>query len=592
LNSGRAGTRSGSKSRPRRRISLKILLALAVLVSAGVMVTLTADARATRKPCGARPVRATVAVSPEIAPAVTTVSQLFNQQHHQVGNQCARITVVSAPPGAVAAALDGQGPAPRGLSAVSAWIPDSSLWVNVARSFPEGARVVQPSGLHVAQSPLMIVMPPAAAARVPAFGASIGWRFLLPASDGGPPAEQHIRVNLPDPAQSAAGLATLVQIGRLLGSGAAARTAFARFVFASEATDQAPGPQALTPFITLAEPPLNGNPVTVTSEQEVIQYDRAHPGQALAARYPLTSSAALGSPELDYPYVLTSPQPRPAQAVRQFGSLLSQSYAAGLVRYDGFRTGNHVADAMPSQFGLAAQLLRIATPSAASEAQSALQAWQRLGVEAQDLALIDVSGAMATPAGPGGLTLQQEVGQAAGLGLALFPDNTRMGLWAYADHLTGAQPYRQVVSVGPLTGELGLISRRQQLLEANQSLKPVTGSPAALNKAILAGYQHMTESYQPKYANAVLVLTSGADNARDDISLTGLLTQLHHLYNPDRPVQIVIIMFGNRGNFSAMRQIAAATAGTAYEITKPTEIGKVFFEAIAQRICATSCVAP
>jgi Bacterial extracellular solute-binding protein/von Willebrand factor type A domain len=591
VNSGRAGTNPGSKGRRGRRVSIKILVALAVVVSAGLMVTLTASAKATRTPCAAHPVRASVAVSPDIAPAVTTVSQLFNRQHHLVGTSCADIRIVSAASGPVAAVLDGQGSA-SGLPAVSAWIPDSTLWVDVARSFPVGARVVQPSGIHVAQSPLMIVMPPNAAARVPAFGASIGWNFLLPASDGGPPSSQHLRVNLPDPAQSSAGLATLVEIRRLVGNGAAARTAFARFVFASEPTSQSPGPQELTPFITLAQPPLNGNPVTVTSEQEVLQYDRAHPDQPLAARYPLSSTAALGSPELDYPYVVTSFQPAATQAVRQFGKLLGQSYAAGVVRFDGFRSGKDVADVAPSQYGLASQLLRVATPALASEAQSALQAWQRLGVEARDLALIDVSGAMASPAGPGGVTLEQEVARAAGLGLALFPDNTSMGLWEYAHNLTGSQPYKQLVPVGPLTGELGLISRRQQLLEANQALKPVTNSPAALNKAILAGYKHMTASYQPKYANAVLVLTSGADNARDDISLSKLLDELHHLYNPDRPVEIVIVMFGTHGNFSAMRQIAAATAGTAYEITEPTQIGKVFFEAIAQRICASSCATP
>ncbi len=102
----------------------------------------------------------------------------------------------------------------------------------------------------------------------------------------------------------------------------------------------------------------------------------------------------------------------------------------------------------------------------------------------------------------------------------------------------------------------------------------------------------MVASYRPKNSNAVLVLTSGADNARDDISVGQLLADLHRLYNPNRPVQIVIIMFGARGNFAAMQQIAAATAGSAYEISSPAQIGKVFFDAIARRICQSSCAAP
>ena len=590
MNPGRAGASSGTKGRRGRRVSSVVLVALAVLVSAGLMVTLTTTARAARQPCTARPVKINVVVSPDLAPAVTTVAQLFNRQHHQVQDRCGQVKVTSAASAVAAAALDGQGSA-SSLPAVSAWIPDSTLWVDVARSFPLGARVIQHAGLNVARSPLMIVMPPAAAARVPAFGASIGWNFLLPASDGGPPASQQLRVDLPDPTQSSAGLATLVQVGRLLGTGTAARTAFARFVFAAEATAQPADARALTPFVTLAAPPLNGNPVTVLPEQEVLQYDQAHPSQPLAARYPLSSTAALGSQELDYPYVVTAAQPAAATVARQFGQLLGQAYAGAVVRYAGFRSGGDVGDVTPSQFGLSAQLLRVATPPAASEAQTALQAFRRLGVPARDLTLIDISGAMATPVAPG-VTLQQEVGQAAGLGLALFPDSTRMGLWEYADDLSGQQPYKEMVSVGPLTGDLGLISRRQQLLEDNQTAKPVPARPAALNKAILAGYQHLTSTYEAKYANALLVLTSGADTAKDDISVSTLLAQLHHLYNPNRPVEIVIIMFGDHGDFTAMREIAAATAGTAYEITAPAQIGKVFFEAIAQRICASSCATP
>ena len=167
-----------------------------------------------------------------------------------------------------------------------------------------------------------------------------------------------------------------------------------------------------------------------------------------------------------------------------------------------------------------------------------------------------------------------------------------MGLWEFADKLSGSRPYKQIVPVGPLTGELGLISRRQELVEANAALKPLPHSAAALYSAILAGYKHMVASYRPKYSNAILVLTSGADNARDDISLRTLLSDLHLLYSPDRPVQIVIVVFSAHSDFAAMQQIASATAGSAYEITNPAQIGKVFFEAIARRICQSSCTGP
>jgi len=587
---GRAGRSPGRNGRRERRISIKILVALAVVAASTLMLTLAAQANSARRSCPGHPLTASVAVAPEIAPAIKTVALLFNRQRHLVAGHCAEVRVIAATPAVVAAQVEGQAPA-KGLPAVDAWIPDSSLWADVARGFPMGARVVQPTGISVARSPLMIVMPQLAAARVAAFGASVGWNFLLPAAGGGPPTSQHLRVDLPDPNQSAAGLATLVQIGRILGNGAAARTAFAKFVFSVEVTSQFQGPLGLTPFVTLANPPLNGNPVTVTSEQAVLQYDRSHPGHPLAARYPWSRSPGLGSPELDYPYLVTASQPGQLTAVREFGRLLSQGYAAGVMRFNGFRSASGVADVTPRQYGLAAQLLQPAPAAPASQAQTTLQAWQRVGANAQDLALVDVSAPMASPVGPG-VTLEQELGQTAGLGLSLFPDNTNMGLWEFADKLSGSRPYKQLVPVGPLTGELGLISRRQELVEANAALKPLPHSAAALNSAILAGYKHLLANYRTKYSNAELVLTSGADNARDDISLSDLLSQLHRLYNPNRPVQIVIVMFGPGGNYAALKQIASATAGSAYEISDAAQIGKVFFSAIARRICQSSCAAP
>ena len=83
------------------------------------------------------------------------------------------------------AAVDGR-PSGGGLPAADAWIPDSSLWVDVARTFPLGAQRVQTTGITVARSPLMIVMPAAAAAQIPAFNNSVGWSFLLPPNAGGP----------------------------------------------------------------------------------------------------------------------------------------------------------------------------------------------------------------------------------------------------------------------------------------------------------------------------------------------------------------------------------------------------------------------
>src|SRR5579875_3017641 len=176
-----------------------------------------------------------------------------------------------------------------------------------------------------------------------------------------------------------------------------------------------------------------------------------------------TRSAATSSSSivLGLPYLLATSDPVMIQAARQFGQALAQPYAARVVRYFGFRSANGVPDQIPARDGLASQPLQLASAVAPSEAQAVLQAWQKLGLGSRDLVLDDVSSAMAQPAGGTGLTLEQELSRTAALGLALFPDNTEMGVWKYASNLAGGRPYQQMVPVGPLTAEIGLVSRRQ-----------------------------------------------------------------------------------------------------------------------------------
>ncbi|MGH3121413.1 MAG: hypothetical protein ACRDND_10380, partial [Streptosporangiaceae bacterium] len=158
----------------------------------------------------------------------------------------------------------------------------------------------------------------------------------------------------------------------------------------------------------------------------------------------------------------------------------------------------------------------------------------------------------------------------------------------FASHLDGNLPYKQLVSVGPLPAPLGLITRRQQVAAVAKTGKPVP-APAALYGSILAGFKQMTGTYQARYDNAVLVMTAGVENAPGDISAPKLIRQLRTLYNPKRRVEIIIIKFGNAGDFNSLQQIAGATGGQAYDITNPTQISKVFFSAIARRLCSPNC---
>jgi hypothetical protein len=563
-------------------------VAIAVVISAAVMGGLSARAIAAHASCTNHPVLLNVAVTDDLAPAVGRVAQSFNRQQHAANGRCVEVQIAASPAATVAGQIDGQ--ATRKGAAPDAWIPDSSLWVDVARSFPQGAQVIRPTGVDVARSPLMIATPQEVARKTRVFAAPVGWDVLLPAADGGPPAAMGLHVDLPDPTTTAAGLASLVELSRLLGHSPAARTAFTRFALSSEATSQFDDPNSLASFVTTAQPPFNGRPITVTSEQAVIAYDRNNPHQPLAAQYPAGFGAGLGTPALDYPYVITTSSALQLEAAREFEQTLQGSYAAAVVRFAGFRSADGAVDATPASFGLKDQVLQHSAAATPSQAQTTLEVWRKLGLGSRDLVLIDTSAAMATPVAPN-VTVEQELTKTSVLGLSLFSDSTQMGEWQVASHLHGPLPYEQLVPVGPLPADLGLITRRQVLEHIDETLQP-RHAPLALYDSILAGYKQMLATYKPNYSNAVIVLTAGIDDPQADMSPTALVAKLHRLFNPNRKVEIVVLMIGKDGNFAALRQIADATGGIAFDITSPGQVGRAFIEGFSHRLCDTRCVAP
>ncbi|HEX9032557.1 MAG TPA: substrate-binding domain-containing protein [Streptosporangiaceae bacterium] len=583
--------RSKASRRRRRRVRTKSLVFLAVSGCFLLLLGLSSAQIVGRYSCESNPVVIKVAVSPDIAPAIQQVVNVFNTQGHQAAGRCVQVQLAAEPPTMAAAQIDGT----RNVagSPPDAWIPDSSLWVDEARLNPVGATKVQPAGFSVARSPLLIVMPDkASAAKVPSFG-KVGWRLLLPSTAGGPVVPANVQMDLPDPAQSAAGLASLIEISRLLGPNHTVK--FTRFAYHSAVTSYFDTPGELTSFVSLAAAPLNGLPITVTSEQAVLAYDEANPSRPLAASYPTAGSANLGSPELDYPYVLTTSNSARYAAAKLFGDMLTMSYARSVIRYAGFRVGQGagVPDTFPAAFGLGSQLLQVAPPASATEVPTALQAWNRLSLGSRDLALIDVSSVMgspADPANPTGPTLEQELTATASRGLALFADSASLGLWEFADHMHGELPYRQLVPLGPLTASSGVITRRTQLQNLTGELKPTAGPQVALYGTMLDAYKYMVAHWKPKFFNTVVVLASGLENAPGDITAPALVSQLSKLYSKARPVSLIIIAF-DPANFATLQKVASAGGGQAYLVTSPSQIGAVFFHALAHRLCDPKCVA-
>ena len=563
----------------KRRVHTTALTVTAALIAAALLVVLGVRAIVARTNCTQHPMTVTVAVAPEIKPVVQRLGDYFNKLHRQVGGQCVRVNITGEPPAVVAAQL---GAGRQGhVQPPAAWIPDASLWAGFAHG-PAATRI-RPAGLTLARTTLVIVMPRSAAALTPAFGSSVSWRFLLPASDGGPASALGLHVEFPDPAGTAVGLVTLAELQRLLGPSRQAGLAGFAVHVQTEPPTARPAPLArLASWAPEGGAGAVSAPVTVTTEQAVIQFDRAHPRQPLAVRYP-----AEGSLQLSYPYLITATSAAAVATAGQFDDVLRSGYATSYVRYAGFRTSAGQAGTWPRWYGLASARPRLLPPVTASQAGAAWLAWQRLMLGSRDLALVDISAATAAPSRAGGPELAHLLGQAAGTGLGSFPDSTQMGLWTFPSRVKDGLSYQELVPVGPLADSLGQRTRRQQIEQLVSTQRPVAAR-APLYRTILTAYRQMLASYQPRYTNAVLVLTAGVDHRHGDISAATLVHDLQSLYDPRRPVKIVLIMLGSAGDLRALQQIAAATNGQASAITRHAQLGPAIYLTAARALCQPS----
>jgi hypothetical protein len=594
--SGEAGPVStGHAGRPRRyrpgrkrRINTALLTVVAAVIAATLLVALGAKAMMVHATCNGQPARVHIAVSGEIEPVITHLSTYFNRQHHQVDGHCAEVTVSVAPAATVAADL-ARVPTGHVRPPADAWIPDSQDWVEIARATPTAAKFVQPTGITVAESPLVIAMPRPAAARTPAFGSAIGWNFLLPGAAGGPAASSGLDVQFPDPTQSAAGLAGLIQIKRMVGYGRAARGALATFALNVQVVQPERGAGSLPSLDTFAQParaqsPAAAAPVTITSEQAAVQYDRAHPTQPLAVRYP-----ADGTYQLSFPYVITTANRLTVAAAHAFGSVLDSAYATAYVRYEGFRTPAGTAGAWPGWYGLASAEPHLLPQPGPGRTLAALHAWHVLTLGSRFLALNDISEAMGVQVSPGGPTLEQVLSGTSAARMTRFPDSTQMGLWVFASHLTGNLPYKQFIPMGPLPAQIGVITRRQAIQKLAASGRALPHAPAALYGTLLAAYKRMVATYQPQYVNDILVLTAGIENAPGDISASTLIRDLKAAAQPHRPVEILMIILGRPGTYNQLQRIVRVTNGKVWPVTSAAEVPQILYRAFGRRICQPHC---
>jgi Ca-activated chloride channel family protein len=229
----------------------------------------------------------------------------------------------------------------------------------------------------------------------------------------------------------------------------------------------------------------------------------------------------------------------------------------------------------------------VKTPSP-EQVSELLRTWNAINLDTRMLTVFDVSGSMAEK-GVNGKTRIESATEAASTALAMLPDTTEIGLWAFSNNKNPPQDWIELVPTGPLGEPLSGITRRKRLEGGVGQLSALAGGGTAVNETALAAYRRMQATYQPGKFNEVVLFTDGRNDDNSSISTATLIDTLKREADPARPVPIFTIGLGQEANMQALRQISEATGGEAYQAAQPQDIRSVLLSAIGQRRCRPNC---
>ncbi|MEU1384396.1 MULTISPECIES: substrate-binding and VWA domain-containing protein [unclassified Nonomuraea] len=525
------------------------------------------------------PVLVSVAAAVDVAPAVMEAAGRFNETKASVGGRCVLVQVTEQPSATVLRTLIGDR---AGVlrERPDGWIADSSAWIRLARS--QGASSLPAGETVVATSPLVFATRSSLARRFSVGGTEMNWRMVFPPTVRGrltPNSGEPDVVRVPDPSLVGAGIATVAAARDVVGTGPAADKALTAFVRWAQAGS---APDYRSMLDAVDDRGFWQRPVVIVPEQSVWNHNRVPSPDPVVALHPRE-----GTIDLDYPYVVTAADPDVAEASTAFADWLKGGQAQEIVRRAGFRSGDGRLGPLSPGPQLPSEAPKTRPSVSQQDIDEALRAWSRLAPPTNILVLADTSKHMAEPLN--GSTKVRIALAAAKIGLQLFPNSTHMGMWEFADKVGNVRSYRQRVGLGPISEpESGQVLRRSVLDELTSTIAPHPDLDSSLYDAILAGFRRMSGDYRDDMNNTLLVISAGKDDGKG-VKLPRLLDALRNEWDPDKPVQIVIIAFGKDVDRGSLSQIAAATNGSLHVAQEPGEIIDVFLGALARRLCHPTC---
>ncbi|MFC6088064.1 substrate-binding domain-containing protein [Saccharothrix lopnurensis] len=554
-----------------RRVALPVGALLGVVAAAGVAVVAI---RVTGGPeCrGTLPLK--VAVTPAVEQVVRGAADDYLATRPVVDGRCVQVQVEARGAADVAKELPTAQINPPAL-----WVPDSSMWAAETRrqSGDEGSGAPRLEiRAPLATSPLLIAGSERAMTALGWPVTPVSWARVV---------DPKVSVTLSDPTTSTEGLATLAVIRARLGN-----------------PDGTPRPELIGALLRVGRDALpsvrdafgkvvqgtEDAPVFTASEQGVLSANRAAGARRVVASQPKEGTVAF-----DFPLVRVS---RAGEAAGTEAAAAGFEQALRADRTDrrfaeaGFRAPDGTA---PEGWTTEADGVRggdvatLATPSP-DEVSELLRTWGAVSLDTRLLAVLDVSGSMAETTSDG-RTRVDAAKEAALTALGMLPDTSEIGLWAFSTNKKPPNDWIELVPIGPLGEPIAGAPRRVQLQKGANGLNQLVGGGTALNDTVLAAFRHVQRTYDPSMINSVTLMTDGSNDDISSIDLPSLLTALREEADPSRPVPMMMIGLGREADMDALKRIAEATGGKAYQALEPEDIRGVLLDAISQRRCRPNC---
>ena len=444
------------------------------------------------------------------------------------------------------------------------WVADSSQWVQQLRrdtngeTSPVHSSWVSPS---IASSPLVLAASPAAAQALvkPAAG---GWSKMLAGQAG---------ISMMDPDHSTEGLLTLATAQAALGhmSGPPSRELVTSLVtLSTRVVDRAIEDVATSGADAPAFP---------ASEQTVIKANSGPGPDRLRAVYARGEGMSLDFPVVQFVPATQSPVRR--EAVSAFVSSLYQSAAQGRVRAAGLRDAK--GSAFPSVVGfdgIAPQATIRSLPQVGDQQiTDSRRVWSAAQRRNRTLIVVDVSGSMLEQRGE----KIRFAAAAAKDAVGYLPDDAELGLWAFSTNLSGAAPWRELVSVGRLGSPDDDQSRRQTLRSQTDRLPGLaqTRGNTGLYQTTWDAFETVRTGYDPRRYNSVVVVTDGR-NTGPGLGRGDLLSRLKAAKVSSRPVPVFTVAIGPDADRGTLKAISAATGGSEFSVDTVSDIREVFLDAV------------